>query len=186
VVLCGLEVPLEGAAALLTAGRRAGVITVLNPAPAVPGAGALVGLADILVPNETELVGLLDDLRLPHPPGSPATWVEPELAAAGRALTSFGATWVVVTLGAAGAALIGRAGRVWRCPAQAVRAVDTTAAGDAFVAGLTCIIASAGNLDRDTMRRACQQGAVVAAFSVQRRGAQPSLPTLADIGLLDE
>ena len=59
VVLVGHEIPTAAAAAALAAGRAAGSTTVLNPAPALGIGRAVFGLADVLVPNRTELGQLL-------------------------------------------------------------------------------------------------------------------------------
>lgn len=182
VVLAQLEVPLDAVGLALRLGREAGARTILNPAPApVPGAtpGAatsllpeLLGLADVVVPNETEataLTGLAE-------PG-----------AAARALLGAGAGRVVVTLGGAGALVAEMSGegpaggssgrraggiREWRVAAYPVDAVDTTAAGDAFCGALAAGLAG-GLAFSDALRRATAAGALASTI----RGALPSLPT---------
>jgi ribokinase len=57
-----------------------------------------------------------------------------------------------------------------------VTAVDGTAAGDAFVAAAVAGLL-AGRSDADLLVRACAAGALTAT----RAGAQPSLPTAAEI-----
>lgn len=83
---------------------------------------------------------------------------------------------VAVTYGSRGALLLRHGREVARATPPAVHAVDGTGAGDAFVAA-----AVAGLLDQredaDLLRRACVAGALAAT----RRGAQPSLPTAAEI-----
>ncbi len=83
---------------------------------------------------------------------------------------------VAVTYGSRGAVLLRDGREVVRATAPAVQAVDGTGAGDAFVGA-----AVVGLLDRrrddDLLRRACVAGALAAT----RRGAQPSLPTAAEI-----
>jgi ribokinase len=63
-----------------------------------------------------------------------------------------------------------------RATPPAVDAVDGTAAGDAFTA---CLLVSLleGRAEDEALRRACAAGAVAAS----RFGAQPSLPTAAEI-----
>jgi ribokinase len=87
---------------------------------------------------------------------------------------------VVVTLGADGA-LVLEAGRHSHVPAVPVRAVDATAAGDAFCGGLADALAAGASL-QDAARRAVR----VAASACTRRGAQASLPTPADLRALPE
>ncbi|HDR9716273.1 TPA: ribokinase, partial [Burkholderia aenigmatica] len=61
-------------------------------------------------------------------------------------------------------------------PAPAVQAVDTTAAGDTFIGGFAAQLAASA--DVDTAIRFAQRAA---ALSVTRAGAQPSIPTLAEL-----
>ncbi len=90
-----------------------------------------------------------------------------------------GARLLAVTAGAAGAVLVERGREVARAAAPRVSVVDGTGAGDAFVAAL--VVGLLGGLDRATaLRRACAAGAVAAS----RAGAQPSLPTRAEVDSL--
>jgi len=86
---------------------------------------------------------------------------------------------VAVTYGADGAALFERGREVARAQPPLVEAVDGTAAGDAFAA---CLVVSLleGRERAEALRRACAAGAVAAS----RLGAQPSLPTSADVAAL--
>jgi ribokinase len=81
-----------------------------------------------------------------------------------------------VTLGAEGALLIDDGQEVARATPPAVEAVDGTGAGDAFTA---CLVVSLleGRAREEALRRACAAGALAAS----RPGAQPSLPTAAEI-----
>jgi fructokinase len=78
-------------------------------------------------------------------------------------------------------------------PTFRVQAVDTTAAGDAFVAGLLLCLAEhqvdAGNLVEFTsgaMRETLRFAAACGAVAVTRRGAFAAMPTRADVGALLE
>jgi ribokinase len=83
---------------------------------------------------------------------------------------------VAVTAGAEGAVL--RRGRkeVARAEPPPVDVVDGTAAGDAFTAALTVALLDGGS-DADALRIACAAGALAAT----KAGAQPSLPTAAEL-----
>lgn len=83
---------------------------------------------------------------------------------------------VALTLGAEGALLLERGEEVARARPPRVEAVDGTAAGDAFTA---CLVVSLldGREREDALRRACAAGALAAS----RFGAQPSLPTAAEV-----
>ena len=84
--------------------------------------------------------------------------------------------FVALTLGAEGAVLLEGGEEVARAEPPRVEAVDGTAAGDAFTA---CLLVSLleGRPRDAALRRACAAGAIAAS----RHGAQPSLPTAAEI-----
>jgi ribokinase len=81
-----------------------------------------------------------------------------------------------LTLGAEGAVLLEDGEEVAREAPPHVDAVDGTAAGDAFTA---CLVVSLleGRDREEALRRACAAGAIAAS----RLGAQPSLPTAAEV-----
>jgi ribokinase len=81
-----------------------------------------------------------------------------------------------LTLGADGALLLEGGEEVARAAPPVVEAVDGTAAGDAFTA---CLVVSLleGREREEALRRACAAGAIAAS----RPGAQPSLPTAAEV-----
>jgi ribokinase len=83
---------------------------------------------------------------------------------------------VALTLGAEGAVLVEDGVEVARARPPEVDAVDGTAAGDAFTA---CLVVSLleGRDREEALRRACAAGAIAAS----RFGAQPSLPTAAEV-----
>ena len=83
---------------------------------------------------------------------------------------------VALTLGADGAVLLEDGEEVERAAPPRVEAVDGTAAGDAFTA---CLVVSLleGRERAEALRRACAAGAIAAS----RPGAQPSLPTAAEV-----
>ena len=83
---------------------------------------------------------------------------------------------VAVTLGAEGAVLLEDGEEVARATPPVVDAVDGTAAGDAFTACLLVSLLEERDYD-DALRRACAAGALAAS----RPGAQPSLPTAAEV-----
>jgi ribokinase len=88
---------------------------------------------------------------------------------------------LAVTLGAEGAVLYGDGEEVARAAPPRIEAVDGTAAGDAFTA---CLLVSLLE-ERDygeALTRACAAGALAAS----REGAQPSLPTAAEVGAVLE
>lgn len=158
-LLLQLELPLEAVLDGARAARAHGVRTVLTPAPAQPLPPELLAATDLLVPNEHEaaaLTGLTDPLR------------------AAEALLEQ-VPEVVITLGAAGVLYAARGAEPLTLAAPRVRAVDTTAAGDTF-AGALAVALGEGRPVRDALHWA----SYAAALSVQRPGAQDSMPTRAE------
>jgi len=187
VVLVQRESPADAVAEALRIARQHGVATMLNPAPANADVdAALLALADIATPNETEFAALvarhlgerLDAQRVPG-------LEDASLHAICRRLLPKGT--VVVTLGAAGAfvshadaVLRGDKSPHYRVPAAPARAIDTTGAGDAFSGALAASLAQ-----RDApFATHVAFAARYAARSTESAGAAASMPKLtpADAG----
>jgi len=157
LILLQLEVPLETVYAAIAFGKRHGVRTVLNPAPATPELDIeKVREVSYFIPNETELAILT---------GMPVA-SEAEVGAAARSLIAKGIEAVIVTLGGRGALLATEAGLAWIDPVR-VAPIDTTGAGDAFVGGFARYRAAGLSLEA-----ALARAARYAADSVTRRGTQ--------------
>jgi ribokinase len=169
VVLCQLETPLETLELALEEARRRGLVTVLNPAPVREGMSDDVWRrVDYLTPNEGEAA------RLSGVPVQDAR----SAGAAARALRDRGVGTVIVTLGAQGSVAC-TAQEDIRTAAFPVDAVDTTAAGDAFSGALGTALGGG-----DTLPNALRFAGAAAALACTRRGAQPSLPTRAEVDRL--
>jgi ribokinase len=168
IVLTQLETPLETVEYLASVTRKEGIPLVLDPAPARPLPTSLLERVDWLTPNESETCSLLG-LESQNVP-------EDELEEVAETLLKRGSRNVVLKLGQRGCFLALADGRRVLLPAYAVRAIDSTAAGDAFNGAF----ASALLEGHDPVRSASWASAV-AAISVTRRGAQPSMPTHAEV-----
>lgn len=168
VAVSQFEIPLPTIAAFFERARAAGATTILNPAPAIACSPELLDLVDIMILNETEL-GFFTNTEL-HDSDAPARFVE----AAKRLQT--GANGIIcVTLGKRGVlALVD--GETSMIAGRAVKAVDTTGAGDCFVGALAAQLAG-GTAIRDALEYAN----AAASISVQRMGAAPSMPTAAEV-----
>lgn len=160
-----LESPLAVVLAAVATAHRAGCPVLLNPSPMQPLPDSLWPQLDTLVVNEVEAAAYA---------GCAVTTPE-EAVAAGQALRARGALRVVVTLGAQGAVTVEQGGCRWQ-PAPAVRAVDTTAAGDTFAGALAVALAQ-----DQTLAQATARGVRAAAVCVTRVGAQVSIPTAAEV-----
>jgi len=165
ITLLQLEIPLETVKRAVSLAKKNGHLVILNPAPARKLPPSLLKLVDFLTPNETE-AEILTGIHVGN------------LASAEKAslkLVSKGVKNVIVTLGEKGCLLARREG-VKYFPALKVKAVDTTAAGDAFNGALAYSLSR----NRD-LNEAIRFANKVAAFSATRRGAQSSMPTLSEM-----
>jgi ribokinase len=166
VFVACLESPEETVLRGLQRARRAGLLTILNPAPANPRIASPDWLAvvDLLTPNVTETIAL--------------TGVNPqttaEAARAGRILRQRGCGRVVITRGADGCVVIDD--DVTIIPAAAVVALDATAAGDAFTGALAAAL-----VEGRSLVSAARWANLAAGLAVTRKGAQASLPRRAEI-----
>ena len=169
VFLTQLEQPVDAAMSALAIARAAGVRTILNPAPAAGLPEGMLALCDVVTPNESEAEGLT----------GVAVTDRGSAEAAGRALLERGAGAALITLGEAGALWVSADEVIEVDALRAGLVVETTGAGDAFNGGLAAALAEGLPL-RDAFRRAT----AVAAISVTRAGAAPSMPTRAEVDAL--
>ena len=159
------EVPLSAVQYAIEVARELDLAVVLNPAPAYPvDADFLKGVYCLIV-NEIEAVTLsgkdVTDLRTAEQ--------------AAKQLAGLGVKAVIVTLGAQGA-LLCEGGSVVHVPARRVEVVDTTAAGDAFVGGLTAALLEGRSLPEATRYATC-----AGSLATTVMGAQTSLPSKARV-----
>ena len=165
LILLQLEVPLETVYAAIAFGKRHGVKTLLNPAPAVPELDPeRIRDASFLVPNETELAILT---------GMPVA-TEAEIETAARSLMAKGIGTIIVTMGSRGALLL-TADAARRIAPVRVTPVDTTGAGDAFVGSFARYYVAGAGLDA-----ALDKAVRYAADSITRRGTQKAYATEAE------
>jgi len=169
VFVTQLEQPIPVAAAALAIARGAGVVTILNPAPAAAIGESILALCDYVTPNETEASALT---------GLPVRG-RAEAHVAAQALLARGARAVVVTLGEDGA-LLHDGTTAAHIPAFKVDAViDTTGAGDSFNGAFAVALAE-GRSPLDAVRFGC----AAAALSVTRPGAASAMASRAEIDAL--
>ena len=165
VLLLQLETPIKTVQYAARTAKEMGVKVILNPAPARTLDDELLGNVTVLTPNETE-AELLTGIRL--------TAAASTREAAAQ-LKQRGVKNVIITLGAKGAIAITDDG-AQQIPSKEVKAVDTTAAGDAFNGALAFALAEDKSLE-EAVRFANLAG----ALSATRMGAQPSMPTLEEL-----
>ena len=179
VVLVGHEIPTAATRAALAAGRAAGATTVLNPAPATGLDRSVFGLADVLIPNRTELAQLLaaEARRI----GRPSAGADPPDMVARRLLEPNAegdgvGSAVLVTLGAGGAVLVRRGAEPLDIAPPPVIVIDTVGAGDAVCGALAASLAGGSALE-EAARRAVTAG----SLATTRAGAREGMPTRAEL-----
>ena len=165
ILLLQLESPIPSVLKAAKIAHQAGKTVVLNPAPACPLPEELLRNIDLFIPNETELSTFS---------GMPVTSQE-EAQAAAKAMQAKGVGKLIVTMGSKGA-LICEGGPSVFVPAHKVKAVDTTAAGDTFC-GALCVAISEGKSLKEAAEFAC----AASALTVQKMGAQNSIPYRKDL-----
>jgi ribokinase len=163
-----LEVPIETiefAAGLANKSNKSNVPFILDPAPAQPLSDRLLKMVDVLTPNETE-AKILTGIEVKD---------RDSASAAAQKLLECGVKKVILTMGATGYLTVSDEGTEF-VEARKVTAVDSTAAGDAFTGSLAFGLARGQSLSE-----AALFANDVAAVSVTKMGAQPSMPTVQEV-----
>jgi ribokinase len=168
IAVSQFEIPLPAISAFFKRARATGATTILNPAPAIEFGRELLDLVDILVLNESEL-GFLTKIEL-HDTDDYPRFIE-----AARSLQTNKDKTICVTLGKRGiVALIDDRSHVDL--GHAVKAIDTTGAGDCFVGAVAALLA-----DGQPLQSAFGYANIAASICVQRMGAAPSMPTVEEV-----
>ncbi|QGU95630.1 ribokinase [Clostridium bovifaecis] len=169
VVISQFEVPMEAIIEGFKIAKKNNSITILNPAPAKEVPDELLKYTDIVIPNETEAFELT---------GIEVSDLETAKIAGGKVLEK-GVKYAIITLGSRGAALISK-DNAEIVPAFKVKAIDTTAAGDSFIGGFASKL-TIDNMSFENVKNAVMFGNKVSSITVQREGAQPSIPNLEEV-----
>lgn len=165
LVLTQLEIPMETVEYLAQICSRVDVPLILDPTPARELSPDLLKHIDWFTPNETEAAFFIGSSSETRDPASIA-----------KTFLDKGIKGVVLKMGMRGAYLA-TANRISEHLSPfPVEAVDTTAAGDAFNGAFATALMM-GNRPIESGRFA----SVAAAISVTRAGAQPSMPTTAEV-----
>lgn len=162
-----LETPIETVAAAIQIAKRNGVLTVLDPAPAPNGPlPQELMTVDILSPNQSEAEALT---------GIPVVdWESAKHAA--QVMRNLGANAIVLKMGELGALVVAQDGTIHQIAAYKAKIVDTTAAGDAFTAALTIALC-----EGQPLKNAAHFGSLAGTLACARFGAQPAMPTRAEL-----
>ena len=156
IVIFQLEIPMETIIYAAKKAKEYGCKVLLNPAPAAKLPEELLDYTDIIIPNEHEAAII--------------TGYENEEDAL-KALYNDGKRNVIITLGSKGC-LYNDGTTLKKQKAFAVKAVDSTAAGDSFIGGYCSALC-----EGKTMDEAIHFATAVSAITVSRSGASVSIPT---------
>jgi ribokinase len=166
ILIMPLETPPETILEAARLAKSRNVKVVLNPAPARPLTKELLTLVDVLVPNEYEIFQIFDS----------TSSTSDEIKNTARLIINQGVTAVVTTMGGNGVSIVDGENDEIRLSPYSVKVLDTTAAGDSFVAAI-----AVGLSEEKSLVEACQYANAVGALTVTKMGAQPSLPTFLEV-----
>lgn len=166
ILLLQLEIPISTVEHAIDIAYRSGKKVILNPAPAIVLAGALMKKLYAILPNKIE-AEMLSGIKISDTASA--------LKASGI-LRQKGVRNVVITMGREGAFLMDEHGWHGMLPAKDINTVDTTGAGDVFCGALSVYLAEGHSL-RESVRFANS----AASIAVTRIGAQSSIPYRSEI-----
>ena len=156
IYLTQLENAIETIGYGLKKAKEKGLFVILNPAPANKEIEPYLEYCDLITPNETELELL-----------------------GGREKLLEKVETLLVTLGGDGFEIVTKLNRE-KCPCIKITPVDTTAAGDTLCGGLVAMLSKG-----ETLLEAAKFGSLAASIACTRAGAQPSIPTIAEMNLYE-
>ena len=162
-----LEIPTDAVIRAAKIAHEAGVYVILNPAPACRLPNELFQYISLITPNQTE-TELMTGVKLIN---------EQSFITAVENFNRMGVKDVIITLGSKGS-LVCYDGKNEFVPAIKVDAVDATAAGDTFC-GAVCVALSQGK----NLKEAAVFATKAASLTVQKMGAQDSIPSINDINM---
>ncbi|HEH0910799.1 TPA: ribokinase [Staphylococcus aureus] len=165
-VVAQLEVPIPAIISAFEIAKAHGVTTVLNPAPAKALPNELLSLIDIIVPNGTE-AELLSGIKVTN---------EQSMKDNANYFLSIGIKTVLITLGKQGTYFATK-NQSQHIEAYKVNAIDTTAAGDTFIGAFVSRL----NKSQDNLADAIDFGNKASSLTVQKHGAQASIPLLEEV-----
>ena len=170
IILMQLEIPIETIKYVCEIAKDKRII--LDPAPADINIldKELLKKIYIMKPNETEL-NILTNM--------PTETIK-EVISAGNKLLEYGVQNLIVSIGKKGSILINKNGYK-HFPAIESKVVDTTAAGDSFIAGITL-----GLANNKEIEECIKLASKIASITVSRKGAQASIPSKEELHNIDK
>ncbi|SYW06333.1 ribokinase [Oenococcus oeni] len=164
------ETPQNATKAAFEIAKENSLTTILNPAPASKIDSSLLTLTDLIVPNETESA-VLTGIKITD---------EKSMIETAKAFSKMGIDNLIITIGDRGV-FYSTKEKSELISAYHVKAVDTTAAGDTFIGALSSQLKK----DLSNIKSAISFAQCASSITVQRLGAQPSIPTLNEIRIAE-
>lgn len=165
-IIMQLEIPIETVQYVKNLAISKGKKVIIDPAPAIPNLNDdFWKNVSLIKPNETE-IGILT--------GKKVSTVEDAIDSA-KLLIKKGVETVIVTLGGDGCLFVDNEHEKYY-PAKKVECIDTTAAGDSFIAALVVALSENQNYEK-----AIEFAQKVSSLVVTRKGAQTSIPCRAEL-----
>jgi ribokinase len=161
ILVTQLQNPLESILEACQLATQAGIKVILNPSPARLFDASLLPFVDILVPNQNS-ASRMTNIDI-------VSTKTAEKAA--KKLIELGVKNVIITLGDKGALIVSADGNQTYTPAVPIKIVDTTAAGDAFIAALATAL-----WEKRSLNSAVRMAVAAGAVTVSRVGGQTALP----------
>lgn len=166
ILIGQMEIPFNTTERFFDKGHKAGTTNILNMSPIKEPSRKVIELADIILVNEHELSHFSKKAGSDDKEG---------ILGMMRSLRARSGQIVIATLGERGAiALDGD--RVYEVQGRKVNVVDTTGAGDCFLAGFANRLAN-----RSDIHSAMEYGNAAASICVQRMGTGDAMPTAKEV-----
>lgn len=169
IIILQLEIPLNVVEYVIQLAKKRNKKVILNPAPSQVLSKHVFQGIHTLIPNETELAILTNK----------PTSTYDQITEAAKYLKSIGVEEVIVTMGSQGSYIITDKYKA-HIPSEKVDVVDTTAAGDSYIAAY-----AVGRTNGLSSLEAAKFATKVAAITVTREGAQSSLPSQEEMAALE-
>lgn len=167
IIVMQLEIPLDVVAYVKEIALSKNKVVIIDPAPAQYNIEEILDGVDIIKPNNTELE-IISGMKI---------YNDNDIVKAAKKMIKSGVKNVIVTLGKDGSLLVNK-DKNKRFETIKVDAVDSTAAGDSFIAGLALSLSEGKDLEK-----AIKFGHIVSSYSVTKKGAQSSIPSKEELNL---
>lgn len=165
VLLVQMETDYDTVLEAMKTAKELGVFVILDPAPANNVTDELLQFADLILPNEHEILELT---------GIPVI-DETTAKEAAAILKNKGVKQAILKLGSKGA-YVAENNELKFIEAIKVDAIDTVGAGDCYAGALASVL-----IDQKDLYKAAKYANIVAALKVTQKGAQEGIPTIQQV-----